>query len=188
MPASISEAFRSPMNKNNTPNNTPNQKAEEPPYNDMLSSFFPKINAHTPAKAPEEKPEQTVYGAIPALIQDQMRTPTHYQEPVRQYAPPVRHMARHTAPVRHTETQDRHEDCHEKIANILACSYCREKLRALLIDNPLPQQMGGGWGGPQGGQFGQLGQLGQLGQNTDLINMFLIVGMVLIIHKLFLSK
>jgi hypothetical protein len=185
MPASISEAFRSPMNKNNTPNNTtPNQKAEEPPYNDMLSSFFPKINAHTPTKAPEEKPEQTVYGAIPA-------TPTHYQEPVRHYAPPVLHMARHTAPVRHTETQDRHEDCHEKIANILACSYCREKLRALLIDNPLPQQMGGGWGGPQAGQFGQLGQLGQfgqLGQNTDLINMFLIVGMVLIIHKLFLSK
>jgi len=145
MPASISEAFKSPFK--------PPGSKDDAGYNDMLSKFFPDKTENAPA--PYTEPEKPDLPPGPPVLREQMPL----------YTGPSAH------PMRSTGGAPRHDDCHAKIADILACPYCREKLKALLKDGPV--QTGGG-------------VLSDV-KSADMVNMFLILGMMLIIHKLFLK-
>jgi len=76
----------------------------------------------------------------------------------------------------------RQHDCHDQIASILSCRVCREKLKLILNDDFLTQSGGGN----NSNVLSSLSEgISTLTKNTDFVNLFLIVGMILIIHKLF---
>jgi hypothetical protein len=184
MPASISEAFTSPLNKT---------KPEPGGYNDVLSKYFPSIDKPAEAAQPQPQPQPQLqpppkkekHDQLTENIRTEINHPqSPYSQSRQQYHKGEHKSVTHRVEHRHMDNYGqqsmRHEDCHDQIASILACPYCRSKLRALLSDQQptLQHQTGGG---------NSLSTL-MSGSNSELVNLFLIVGMVIIIHKLFLSK
>ena len=176
MPASLSEAFDSPFNavkedKEHEQEPSSEKKPElDLDYNSVLSPFFPKS---TVTNAPYSTPPKPLTPSIPSPRQIEVRDPPQLSG--RDLLP------LYTGPSAHPMRTGQH-DCHDQIASILSCRVCREKLKLLLNDDYFRTQSGGG--GPN--MVSSLASsISSLTQNTDLVNLFLIIGMVLIIHKLF---
>ena len=187
MPASISEAFTSPLNKS---------KSEQGGYNDVLSKYFPSIDKQEETQTPKVQKIPTIptiekHEQLTENIREEINQSPYAQVAQRRMGENRR--AEQQGVENHKGVEHRHmdyyghqgvrssvhEDCHDQIASILACPYCRSKLRALLSDEQpsLPNQTGGN----------PLSTI-MSGGNSEMVNLFLIVGMVIIIHKLFLSK
>lgn len=163
MPASLFEAFNSPHGTEQTaPSNEPEKNLD---YNSVLSPFFPKSAVSTAPYSMPTLPEKMdpVDKSLPDLPASTGRDLLPlYTGPA---APPMRH-----------------HDCHDQIASILSCRVCREKLKLILNDDFLTQSGGGN----NSNVLSSLSEgISTLTKNTDFVNLFLIVGMILIIHKLF---
>ena len=195
MPATISEAFASPLNKS---------KSEQGGYNDVLSKYFPS-NDNTleePQPQPQPQPQQKIEKLTENIRTEINNTQNPYThvghksttEHPKSEQKDVHHRSIHKEvkhgragvehdhmdySIHHNMRPSVHEDCHDQISSILACHYCRSKLRTLLSDEQpsLQNQTGGN----------PLSTI-MSSSNSEMVNLFLIVGMVMIIHKLFLSK
>jgi hypothetical protein len=162
MPASILEAFKSPLDKNTSSKGQEQSKN----YNDSLTAFFPKIdNAPAPYVSTSSKEPQVLSGPTGSSGSNDTG-----REQMRLYTGPA------AQPMR---THNSHEECHDKIANILACRFCREKLMGLLNSSSNGVVQSGG------SRESFLSTNLLAGANPELVNMFLILGMILILHKLF---
>jgi hypothetical protein len=178
MPASISEAFDSPYNviKEEDPTPIIPEKKTDLDYNSVLSPFFPKS---TVENAPYSIQQQYNVPSIKSNVQEESKVVTDQPEQLsgRDLLP------LYTGPSAHPMRNGGH-DCHEQIASIasiLSCRVCREKLKLLLNDESF--QSGGGSGSNVVSSLAS--SISTLSQNTDFVNLFLIIGMALIIHKLF---
>jgi len=177
MPASLFEAFDSPYNavkeKDNEEVATEKKPDLDLDYNSVLSPFFPKS---TVTNAPYSTPSTDL---------NQSTTLSHPPRQIEVRDPPQLSgrdlLPLYTGPSAHPMRSGQH-DCHDQIASILSCRVCREKLKLLLNDDYFRTQSGGG--GPNM-VSSLVSSVSSLTQNTDLVNLFLIIGMVLIIHKLF---
>ena len=184
MPASISEAFDSPYNviKEEDPTPIIPEKKTDLDYNSVLSPFFPKS---TVENAPYSIQQHNV-PSIKSTVQEESKVVSKKTD-----QPPEQLSGRdllplYTGPSAHPMRNGGH-DCHEQIASIasiLSCRVCREKLKLLLNDDSFRGiQSGGGSGSNVVSSLAS--SISTLSQNTDFVNLFLIIGMALIIHKLF---
>jgi len=165
MPASLFEAFNSPHGTEHS--NEPEKTVD---YNSVLSPFFPKSSVST---TPYSDPVDNVLPALPT-------SPSVPALPSVQSVPTLSTSGRDFLPLYTGPSAPpmRQHDCHDQIASILSCRVCREKLKLVLNDDFLTQSGGGN-------SANILSSLSDLTKNTDFVNLFLIVGMILIIHKLF---
>ena len=173
MPASLFEAFDSPFNAVKDKEEEPSsEKQPDLDYNSVLSPFFPKS---TVTNVPYSSPPTSV--TPPKKIEDREPPQLSGRDLLPLYTGPS------AAPMRSGQ-----HDCHDQIASILSCRVCREKLKLLLNDDYFRAQSGGGSPNRSNGPnvlSSLASSISSLTQNTDLVNLFLIIGMVLIIHKLF---
>ena len=183
MPASISEAFDSPYNemKEEEPTLSVQEKKTDLDYNSVLSPFFPKSTVkNAPYSSPTPQPYQPQQHQQ-QQPQQQQPQPQQQQQP-QQYNEPPQLSGRDLLPLYSGPSaapmRSGQHDCHDQIASILSCRVCREKLKLLLNDDYFR-------GVQSGGGQNIVSSLFTLTQNADLVNLFLIIGMALIIHKLF---